>query len=148
MTSNPSAFDAAIDRIASHCIAVRMRQLNRVVTGIYDNALRPLGVKISQLNVLVAAAKLKIAQPHKVCQILELDASTLSRNLDRMKARGWTEVIPGDDARAQPFRLTPAGKRLVERALPLWERAQKQAGQKLAEEGLTPTLGHAPASKH
>jgi len=142
MAAKSSNFDAKIDRIARECIAVRMRMLNRVVTGIYDTALRPLGAKISQLNVLVAAAKLQLARPQDICRILHLDTSTLSRNLDRMKAKGWIEIVPGQDARTQPFRLTPAGKRLLERAVPRWQRAQKQAASVLARNGLT-TLGAA-----
>ena len=46
-----------VDVIAKTCIAVRLRSLNRVVTNIYDAALRPLGLKISQLNILVVTAK-------------------------------------------------------------------------------------------
>src|SRR6266480_1020994 len=128
-------FDAAIDRIATQCIAVRMRLLNRVITGIYDKALRPARVKISQLNVLVAAAKLQLARPQDICRILQLDASTLSRNLERMKARDWIEIVPGPDARTQPFRLTPVGRRLLKRALPLWERAQTEAAGILKKKG-------------
>jgi DNA-binding MarR family transcriptional regulator len=136
MPAKSSSFDTKIDRMACECIAVRMRRLNRVITGIYDTALRPLGVKVSQVNVLVAAAKLKLARSQDICRILELDTSTLSRNLERMKSRGWIETVPGKDARTQPFRLTPAGKRLLERALPLWECAQKEARDVVPKEGL------------
>src|SRR5580704_6391066 len=99
----------AIDAIARNCIAVRVRQLNRVITNLYDDALRPLRLKISQLNVLVAAAKLGLAQPTKLCEILQMDASTVSRNVDRMRAKGWLEIVSGEDGRTQPFRLTPRG---------------------------------------
>ena len=126
----------AIDAIARTCIAVRLRLLNRVVTNLYDDALRPLGLKVSQLNLLVVAAKLGLAQPAKVCDLLQLDPSTLSRNVERMRAKGWLEVVPGEDARTQPFRLTAQGRRLLERAFPLWERAQKQASELLDEEGV------------
>src|SRR5215472_5591724 len=95
-----------IDAIARSCIAVRLRLLNRVVTNLYDDALRPLGLKVSQLNILVVAAKLGLARPADVCGLLQLDASTLSRNVERMRAKGWLETVPGEDARAQPFRLT------------------------------------------
>ncbi len=128
-------FDTAIDRIATQCIAVRMRLLNRVITSIYDKALRPAQVKISQLNVLVAAAKLQLARPQDICRILQLDASTLSRNLERMKTRDWIQIVPGPDARTQPFRLAPAGRRLLQRALPLWERAQTEAAAILQKKG-------------
>src|SRR4051812_22520018 len=49
-----------IERIATSCIAGRLRLLNRVVTNIYDDALRPLDLKVSQMNILVAAAKLGV----------------------------------------------------------------------------------------
>src|SRR5713101_8309644 len=126
----------AIDAIARNCIAVRLRLLNRVVTNLYDDALRPLGLKVSQLNILVVTAKLGLVQPVKVCDILQLDTSTLSRNVDRMRAKGWLEVVPGEDARTQPFRLTAQGKKLLERAVPAWEQAQEKASQLLGEDGV------------
>src|SRR5438874_11932996 len=108
---------SSIDTIARTCIAVRLRLLNRVVTNFYDEALRPLGLKVSQLNVLVVTAKLGLARPAQVCDILHLDTSTLSRTVERMRAHGWLEVVPGEDARTQPFRPTAQGKRLLERAV-------------------------------
>src|SRR5215471_20177982 len=95
-----------IDTIARTCVAVRLRLLNRVVTNFYDEALRPLGLKVSQLNILIVTARLGLARAAQVCEILQLDTSTLSRNVERMKAHGWLEVVPDEDARAQPFRLT------------------------------------------
>jgi DNA-binding MarR family transcriptional regulator len=128
--------DNPIDVIARSCIALRLRLLNRVVTNLYDGALRPLALKIAQLNVLVVTAKLGVAQPATVCDILQLDTSTLSRNVERMRAKGWLEVVPGEDARTQPFRLTARGKRLLERAAPAWEQAQYQAEKLLGDEGI------------
>ncbi len=130
-----NATTRSIDTISRTCIAVRLRLLNRVVTNLYDDALRPLGLKVSQLNILVVTAKLGLAQPTRVCDILQLDASTLSRNVERMRAKGWLEVVPGEDARTQPFRLTAQGRRLLERAVPAWEQAQEQAEELLGDEG-------------
>jgi DNA-binding MarR family transcriptional regulator len=130
--------DSSIDTIARNCIAVRLRLLNRVVTNLYDEALRPLGLKVSQLNILIVTAKLGIARPARVCEILDLDASTLSRNVMRMMAKGkrWLEVVPEEDARVQPFRLTPQGRQLIEKAVPAWEQAQRRASALLGEEGI------------
>src|SRR3954468_9115441 len=114
------------DKIAGECVAVRLRMLNRVITNIYDNALRPLDLKVSQMNILVAAAKMGTVRPFEVCQYLHLDVSTLSRNVERMKARGWLEVVPDEDGRSQPFRLTPQGRKLLEKAIPAWSEAQQQ----------------------
>src|SRR5215467_12635245 len=124
---------STIDTIAKTCVAVRLRLLNRVVTNFYDDALRPLGLKVSQLNILIATAKLGLARPTWVCEILQLDTSTLSRNVERMRAHGWLEVVAEADARTQPFRLTAQGKRLIEKAIPAWEKAQHQAAELLGE---------------
>ena len=117
---------AMIDKVASECVAVRLRMLNRVVTNIYDDALRSLDLKVSQMNILVAAAKMGTARPIEVCEHLHLDVSTLSRNVERMKVRGWLEVVPDEDGRSQPFRLTPQGRKLLEKAVPAWSEAQQQ----------------------
>src|SRR3954454_12782535 len=117
------ATTSSIDTISRTCIAVRLRLLNRVVTSFYDDALRSLGLKVSQLNILVLTAKLGLARPARVCEILQLDASTLSRNVERMREHGWLEVVPNDDARTQPFRLTVQGRELIEKAVPAWEEA-------------------------
>ena len=138
----------AIDVIARDCIGLRVRLLNRVVTNLFDEALCSLGLRVSQLNILVATAKLGVAHPARVCDILLLDTSTLSRNVERMRAKGWLEVVPADDARTQPFRLTAQGRRILERAIPAWEKAQQEAIQLLGEDGvamldrMTKSLSH------
>ena len=73
-------------------------------------------------------------QPAEVCDRLQLDSSTLSRNVERMKAKGWLEVVADQDGRAQPFRLTPKGRRLLERAKPAWEKAQQKVKDLLGDD--------------
>ena len=126
----------AIDSIARNCIAVRIRLLNRVVTNLYDDALRGIGLRVSQLNILVVTAKLGLATPAKVCSVLQLDASTLSRNVERMRLKKWLEVVPDKDARAQRFRLTHQGRRLLKRAVPAWKKGQRQATNLLGDQGI------------
>jgi DNA-binding MarR family transcriptional regulator len=122
-----------IDQVASECVAGRLRMLNRFITNIYDDAFRPLDLKVSQMSILVATAKLGTARPSELCEHLHLDVSTLSRNVERMRARGWLEVVPDEDGRSQPFRLTPRGRKLVEKALPAWSKSQQQVKQLLGE---------------
>jgi DNA-binding MarR family transcriptional regulator len=133
--TRPSQRDP-IDSIARSCIAARLRLLNRVVTNFYDEALRPLGLRVSQMNILVVTGRLGVARPADVCDLLQLDTSTLSRNVERMRAHGWLEVVPDEDARAQPFRLTAEGRRLIEQAVPAWEEAQRQAEELLGADGV------------
>ena len=123
---------AITQEIAQECLAVRLRKINRIVTNIYDQALRPLGLKVSQMNILVVAERLGTARPGEIGRILEIEASTLSRNLERMRRRGWIEALEDEsDARSQPFRLTAEGRRLLEDAYPAWLLAQDQAAQEL-----------------
>ena len=126
----------SIEAIATSCIAGRLRLLNRVVTSLYDDALRPFGVRLSQGNVLAVTANLGVARPAQVCEFLEMDTSTLSRTVDRMVANGWLEIVPDEDGRSQPFRLTAEGRRLMQRALPAWEQAQAEAKKLLGDDGL------------
>ncbi len=140
-----------VDKVAGECVAVRVRMLNRAVTNIYDSALRPLDLKVSQMNILVAAAKAGTARPSEVCDYLHLDVSTLSRNVERMKARGWLEVVPDEDRRSQPFRLTPRGRSLLEKAVPAWNEAQRQVTKVLGDgfvrqlNGAVKRVGEQPA---
>jgi DNA-binding MarR family transcriptional regulator len=125
-----------IEAIATSCIAGRLRLLNRVITNLYDDALRPFGLKLSQGSVLAVTAKLGLARPAQVCEILEMDTSTLSRTVERMVSNGWLEIVPEEDGRSQPFRLTAEGRRLMERAFPAWEQAQAEAKKLLGNDGL------------
>jgi DNA-binding MarR family transcriptional regulator len=127
---------ATVETIATSCIAGRLRLLNRVVTGLYDDALRPFGIKLSQGSVLAVTAKLGVARPAQVCEILEMDTSTLSRTVERMVENGWLEILPDEDGRSHPFRLTDQGRGLMEQAIPAWEKAQTEARKLLGEEGL------------
>jgi len=125
-----------VNQIAGQCIASRWRAANRAITSIYDQALRPLGVKVSQFNILIATAKMGVARPRDLGTHLRLEASTLSRNLERMRASGWLETVAdASDLRSQSIRLTRSGLQLIEEGYPLWERAQREAAAWLGANG-------------
>ena len=116
-----------IDRIASDCIAVRVRLINRVVTAIYDEALRPLGIRVSQANILVAVVRRGDARPADICRLLRIEKSTLSRDVEVLKGRGWLESDPPAGGRNQVLRVTASGLDLLARSRPAWETAQAEA---------------------
>lgn len=121
-----------IDTVVRECIAGRLRVLGRVVTGLYDDALRPHGLRITQASILVAVAKMKAARPGDVCRVLQLEKSTLSRDVKRLLKRGWLEAVPDpDDGRAHRLRITAKGLALLEKTYPVWREAQKEAKQLL-----------------
>jgi DNA-binding MarR family transcriptional regulator len=134
MEQRSSTCDTA-DRMARECIAVRVRLINRVISALYDEALRPFGLRISQANILAAVAHLGSCRPAEVSRILRIEKSTLSRDVELMKQKGWLESDPPTGGRNQTIRLTPQGKKLLGRSQPSWEKAQAKARLLIGEEG-------------
>jgi DNA-binding MarR family transcriptional regulator len=109
--------------VREECLAFRVRRLNRRVTRLYDAALRPFGLTTAQFNMLVALGLGLDLKASDLVRALDLEKSTVSRNLKRLVEHRW--VRPVDEARV--LRLTAAGQRLVTRTLPAWRQAQREA---------------------
>ncbi|MCB9933676.1 MAG: winged helix-turn-helix transcriptional regulator [Planctomycetes bacterium] len=124
------------DEIALSCLASRTRLLGRVITGIYDDALRAVGLTSPQMTILVALEHTGGVQPGALCDALKLDKSTLSRNVDRMESKGWLIKKPGADARSHSLELTEPGRRKLTDAIPHWRVAQQQAEETLGKGGM------------
>jgi DNA-binding MarR family transcriptional regulator len=122
--------------IARDCIAVRVRALNRAVTALYDEALRPHGLRVGQLNLLVAVARFGTARPGDLCRLLRMEKSTLSRDVELMRRNGWLEVDGSGGGRARPLRLSPPGQALLESVLPAWQAAQARAKTLIGDDGI------------
>ena len=127
---------STVETIGSECIAVRIRLLNRTVTHIFDEALRPLGVKVSQLNVLMVVAKHAPISAGEVARRLNMEKSTLSRNVERMRTHGWLKESVGDPGRKQVLGLAAPGRKLIEKSLPFWKQAQAQTEAVLGPRGV------------
>jgi DNA-binding MarR family transcriptional regulator len=126
--------DAA--EVLRDCIATRLRMANRVITKVYDDALRPCGVKVSQMAMLVVAEDRGLICQSEVGAELQLDDSTLSRNLELMRANGWLEEVSANDARVHSYCLTERGRTLLDKAIPVWRRAQGEAKRLLGDAGV------------
>ena len=112
--------------IARDCIGVRVRMLNRVVTRVYDDLLRPHGVRFSQMNILTVVALRGPIQPVEIGNILALEKSTLSRNVRLMEENGWIESLPTESGNGQLLQLTTAGRSLYRKAAAAWRNAQSK----------------------
>ena len=130
----PITPDQATD-LNEACIADKFRLLNRVITNLYDEALSPIGITTSQMNILVVVAKYGEATPNKVCSWLHMEKSTLSRNVRLLRNSGWIEAIPGQ-GRSHKLRLTSKGTEILNKGLPLWKGAQARASSMLGERGV------------
>jgi DNA-binding MarR family transcriptional regulator len=142
MERQDESLQAKAALIAEECIAVRLRLLSRAVTRIYNQALRHHGLTVSQMNILVAVFYLEQAKQQDICRALHLEKSTLSRDLARMRERGWITETPGDDGRSSLLRVTAQGGKLLLKAIPAWQQAQQEATALLGEREIT-ALGRA-----
>ena len=118
------------------CIADKLRLLNRIVTNLYDEALRPAAMTASQMNILVVVAKYKEATPLQLGDWLHMEKSTLSRNLRRLQQSGWLSILESKKGRTHTLKLTSRGSRALQKGLPLWESAQKEAEGILGKAGI------------
>jgi DNA-binding MarR family transcriptional regulator len=132
----PESVKHGAAEVIRDCIATRLRMANRVITKVYDDALRPFGLKVTQMSMLVVAEDRELIRQTEVGAELQLDDSTLSRNLERMRANGWLEEVSGDDARVHSYRLTETGRALLDKAIPAWRSAQKEAMRLLGDAGV------------
>ncbi len=122
--------------MATDCIAGRVRLNNRVLTALYDEALRPHGLRVSQGNILVAVACLGGARPAEVGRVLRLEKSTLSRDVEVMKREGWLESDPPTGGRNQVLRVTSEGIDILKTAQPARDLAQAEARLLVGESGV------------
>ena len=125
-----------IRNIERECLGGRVRKLNRMITAIYDRALAESGVKTSQFSVLVAVANRGTVQPAELTKILQIDESTICRNVERMRARGWLRLEDGEDRRSHLIALTAAGEATIRKSLPGWRRAQEEVTRRLGGESV------------
>lgn len=105
--------------IAQQCVAGQIKMISRVVTGIYDREMKKCGLKITQASILVHLLAYGSRSRSALGRSLQMDKSTVSRNLDRMINNGWVCEADGENVD-----ITPEGSELITSARPQWERAQ------------------------
>jgi DNA-binding MarR family transcriptional regulator len=106
-----------------------------MVTNIYDSALSPFGVKLNQISILVFVHLAGEVGYDSLCRQLKMEKSTASRNIERMKKKGWLDIVSVKEERRKVLRITPAGEVLLGKVHGVWENAQKKALNLLGEEG-------------
>jgi DNA-binding MarR family transcriptional regulator len=77
----------------------------------------------------------------KLAQVMVMDRTTLTRNLQILETRGLITIKPGEDRREREINLTAEGMEVLARAVPLWEEAQERVREGLGEERLQNLLG-------
>jgi len=125
---------AIADQIPATCMGLHIRRASRILTQIYDSALRPASLVLNQFTLLVAIHLFEAVPITQLAQELFTDQTTVTRNIKLLEKRGLVVINPGADRRIKLVSLTVAGKVTLEQAIPLWEQAQTEVIQHFGQQ--------------
>lgn len=122
------------ERLARSCANINLRRAAREVSNYYDSIfIQACGLRATQIPPLVV---LYLAGPQSINEIaekLEINRTTLSRNLKPLEEAGMLETAIGDDLRIRMVTLTDRGRELLLNVLPIWEKVQSRLVQGLGK---------------
>lgn len=127
------------------CLCSSLRRAARAVTHIYEEALRPVGLRVTQFTILQTLERTGEVLQGRLGELLAMDSTSLTRTLKIMVRQGWVAERRGKDRRERWLRLSQDGAEQMARALPVWEEAQAMLREKLGEtlwNGLLETTWH------
>ena len=107
------------------CTSFRLRKLSRRVTQHYDAHLAAAGLRSTQFSLLGALRGDVPPTLTQLAQTLEMDRTTLTRNLKPLTVAGWVQFGAGEDARSRVVQITEQGRECWRSAKPLWREAQR-----------------------
>ena len=116
------------------CTNLKLRQLGRMTTRHYDRYVAEVGLKNTQYALLSHVVKLSPIRPGELARRMQMDASTLTRNLQLLAALGWLTVGAGDDARSRLVEATAAGHAKRAEGQRAWKAAQTALNERLGAE--------------
>lgn len=116
------------------CLCGTLRRTARALSQLYEEAIRPLGLRGTQLTILQVLGRAGEIPQGRLGEILAMDSTTLTRTLRIMQRQGWVAERRGKDRRERWLRLSTDGEAMLEKALPEWERIQAEVGRQLGAE--------------
>ena len=123
------------------CACANLRRATRMVTQAYDAALRPAGLRATQFTVLSVLAKRGQLRQSNLAEILGMDGTTLTRNLQPLLGNDWIRIDRDEDQRIRLVLITKAGRGVFDDALPRWERVQAKFVTGLGDDHWAGLLG-------
>lgn len=101
------------------------------MTTVYDDALAPVGINLAQYSLLKNIRRMAPVSLTDLGAALELDRSTIGRNVKVLDRMGLTQAVTGKDQREATVQLSEAGQGTLATATPLWQQAQDHINAKL-----------------
>ena len=116
------------------CMCASFRRTSRALTQLYEDALRPVGLRATQFTVLQTLSLAGEVTQRELGQILAMDSTTLTRTLTIMSRHGWIAKRRGEDRREWRMRMSKPGETQFKQALPHWEKTQTRLRRQLGDE--------------
>lgn len=132
-------------RIARTCTYFNVRKATRVLADLFDDALRPHGLKGTQFTLLAALRLAEGGTLGHLAGVLGMDRTTLTRNLAPLERDGLVARRPGGDRRQRRLELTAAGERRLAEAYGAWRETQEEIRERLGEESWSALMAGARA---
>lgn len=126
---------------AKHCTCFNLRKAARAVTQVYDEALKPTGLRATQFSLLGVVAHQGPAGMSELADHLVMDRTTLTRNLKPLMEQGLLKTVAGDDRRYKPIAITKKGQDAFKKAMPYWQKAQNKLANGLGKKNWLDLLG-------
>ena len=105
------------------CASANFRRAARVITRHYEKELRGAGVSATQLPLLAAINAGINTSIAALADALDLERSTISRELAILERHALIAVEEGNDKRTRVLKLTPRGHKMLAAAFRAWKRA-------------------------
>jgi len=122
---------AAGNAAPAGCSSLKLRQLSRRVSQHFDRIVGDAGLKTTQYSLLSHITRLGPIRPGELASVMEMEPSTLTRNLQPLIAHGWVVVGAGADGRSRSIEATDAGRAKRSEAQREWKRAQLALNERL-----------------
>ena len=120
--------------IGANCACLAVRKASRLITQLYDHHLATVDLKITQFTLLNAVAAGGSVPINALANALATDRTTLTRNLKPLQDHGFLALTAStEDRRVKLLSLTPSGKKLLARAIPVWKKAHAEFLSKVGE---------------
>lgn len=123
------------NRSLDTCICMDMRTAAHKLTQLYDAAMAPSGMSVTQFSQLHKLLKLKNPTLRELSEACGLDRSTLGRNIRVLEKLGFVSMKVGTDARTKTIQVTKKGKVAFDEAAPRWYAVQSELNDRLGTDG-------------
>jgi DNA-binding MarR family transcriptional regulator len=114
------------------CLCLAAQQAARSLARKFDEALQPLGLTNGQFSLLMSLNRPDPPPMGPVADLLAMDRTTLTAALKPLQRRGLLAItVNPTDRRGRLLALTPAGRKLLAAAVPVWKRHHRAIEKRL-----------------